>query len=144
MWPSDSQTLSASAPVPLAFGLPRCSTLFASTPCSALLAHETALREIGHRLSRNRLICRGGVWASQFAGYPFATCHGRTSRRERVRHLPWGALSAPPLSGDHAAVFGQPNTLDSRNRPFRDCYIRGPQTSLAYASPVLLLPPAQG
>ena len=86
MPPSDSLPPSATAPVPLAHGLPRCGRFVLCPKGPTTRAPATCrASETGHRLS----VTPG--WVEERRGpprlrdRPLRTCHGRTPRR---RHLP--------------------------------------------------------
>jgi hypothetical protein len=136
MPPSDSLPPSATAPVPLASGLPRCGRL-----CCASEADDTCARP---RVVRRRRVTgspQNREWVEERRGpprlldRPLPTCHGRTPRRIRP--------SPRPLRAEGVVAFmqhpGHPGRVE----------VSGPHAPLptrahAYASPRPFLALAQG
>ena len=106
MQPSDSLPPSATAPVPLACGLPRCGCLFCAlwpTTCAPATCRAS---ETGHRLSVKPGCVEERRGPPRLRGRPLRACHGRTPRRIRplLAHFAQRALlpssnSAPWASG---------------------------------------------
>jgi hypothetical protein len=98
MQPSDSLPPSATAPVPLAGGLPRGGRFFC-----ALKADDTCARQRAVRRRRvpgspqNRTVVEERRGPPRVRGHPLRTCGGRTPRR----------ISSPPrpsVAGDHCGL----------------------------------------
>lgn len=143
MWPSDSQTLSASAPVPLAsayLGAARCSH-----PPRAPRRLRTG-QPCGRSVTGSPLT---GRFAEEASGPP--SLLGIPLLRATGVH-PAGSVSAIHPGARYPRLpFRRPRCcLQAAQHPrlpessFSRLLYPRPATSLAYASPVLLLPPAQG
>jgi hypothetical protein len=107
MQPSDSLPPSATAPVPLAGGLPRCGRFFCASEADDTCARQRVVRRrrvTGSPLHRGFVEERRGP--PRLRGHPLRACHGRTPRRRRplLAQFSQGSLlpsgnSAPWASG---------------------------------------------
>ena len=82
MQPSDSLPPSATAPVPLAGGLPRCGRLFcALVGRRHVCPHTCRASETGHRLSATPGFVEERRGPPRLRDRPLRACYGRTPRR---------------------------------------------------------------
>ena len=137
MQPSDSLPPSATAPVPLASGLPRCRRLFcaewpttrAPANASCVGDNSPALREAG--------MCRGEARASQVTG-PSSSC-------VLWSNTPPDTFPSSPLCRRGALLPSmESSTLGIRKDIGFGAAVPRPARSSAYASPAVSPRPAQG
>ena len=136
MQPSDALPPSATAPVPLARGLPRCRRLFcarwpttrAPANASCVGDHSPALRKAG--------MGRGEARASQVPG-PSSSCGPWSNTPPDT--LP----SSPTLAGDGCCLQGKQDPRHPGSIGFGAAF-PWPACSRAYASPTPFLRPSQG
>ena len=138
MQPSDSLPPSATAPVPLASGLPRCGRLFYASWADDTCARNVPCVGDGSPAPRITGVCRGEARASQVTG-PSSSC------------VPWS--NTPPdtipsspkkLSLGMVVAFREHRTLGIREGRGFGAAFPWPTCSHAYASPAVSPRPAQG
>ena len=139
MQPSDSLPPSATAPVPLACGLPRCGRLF----CALLgrrHVHPQTCRasETGHRLSAKPGCVEERRGPPRLLGRPLRACRGRTPRRIHSPPRPDNSRRGSLLPS------GNPGPSASGKTIGFGAAVPRPARSHAYASPALFPRPAQG
>ena len=140
MPPSDSLPPSATAPVPLSNGLPRCGRFVLCPKGPTTRAPATCrASETGHRLSVTPECVEERRGPPRLRDRPLRTCHGRTPRR---RHLPPG-----PEDTYAGGCYGLQVKQDPR--PPGRLEVSGPHApwptrSHAYASPTTFLGSSQG
>jgi len=124
MQPSDSLPPSATAPVPLASGLPRCGRLFCASEADDTCARQRVVRRrrvTGSPQDRKWVEERRGP--PRLLDRPLPTCHGRTPRRIRS--------SPRPLRAEGVVAFKSFSTLGIREEyRFRGRMLHGPHVRM--------------
>ena len=137
MQPSDSLPPSATAPVPLACGLPRCGCLCCACWPTTRAPATCRASETGHRLSVKPECVEERRGLPRLRGHPLHACHGRTPRR-----IP--SPPRPKLSPGMVVAFRENRTLGIREGIGFGAAFPWPTCSHAYASPAVSPRPAQG